>query len=132
MNINWEKGKPLPNAKAAKIDLQKFTEYSMKPDNPQNQGKWMGFAMLGYLVETTEGRRIAAQDIVRQLSKALPYATAHRGKNNAYGIRFKVKIEVEGFNARTGDLITIWQIDRDAAIPRLITNWLEVHNQRRF
>jgi hypothetical protein len=39
MNINWKEGEPLPNAEKAEIDLRKFTEYSMKPDNHQNQGK---------------------------------------------------------------------------------------------
>ncbi len=128
MNINWKEGEPLPNAEKAKIDQSKFTQYSMKPDNPQNQGKWMGFAMLGYPVETTEGRQIAAQDVIQQLCKALPYAIAYSSKNNTYGMRFKVMITIKGFNDKSGNLITIWQIDRDKTIPRLITNWVEVYN----
>ena len=100
----------------------------MKPDNPQNQGKWMGFAMLGYPVETPEGREIAAKNVIKQLRNALPYVSALKGKNNAYGIRFKVTIKIKGFNTRTGDLTTIWQIDKNSTIPRLITNWVKVNN----
>ena len=35
---------------------------------------------------------------------------------------------IKGFNDKSGNLITIWQIDRDKTIPRLITNWVEVYN----
>ncbi len=128
MNINWQEGEPLPNAEKAEIDLRKFTEYSMKPDNPQNQGKWMGFAMIGYPVETAEGRQIATQDVIQQIRQILPQTPAYQSKNNPYGIRLKVTIIIKGFNGQQGNLITIWQIDQDKTIPRLITNWLEVHN----
>lgn len=80
---DWKEQEPLPEAETAEIERRKFTQYSMKPDNPQNQGKWMGFAMLSYYVEITEGREIAAQDVVRQLCKALPRAIACKSKNNA-------------------------------------------------
>jgi hypothetical protein len=128
MNINWKEGEPLPNAEKAEIDLRKFTEYSMKPDNPQNQGKWMGFAMIGYPVETSEGRQIASQDVIQQIRQTLSHTPAYKSKNNPYGIRLKVTIIIKGFNGQQGNLITIWQIDQDKTIPRLITNWLEVHN----
>ena len=128
MSINWKEGEPLPNAEKAEIDLRKFTEYSMKPENPQNQGKWMGFAMISYPVETSEGRQIATQDVIQQIRQALPNTPAYQSKNNQYGLRFKVTIIIKGFNGKQGNLITIWQIYPDQTIPRLITNWLEVHN----
>ncbi len=43
-------------------------------------------------------------------------------------MRLKVIIKIKGFNGREGNLITIWQIDQDKTIPRLITNWLEVYS----
>ena len=128
MSINWREGLPLPNADQAEIDLRKFTDYSLKPDNPQNQGKWMGFAMIGYPVETSECRQIATQDIIQQIRQKLPYTPAYKSKNNPYGIRLKVIINIKGFNGQEGNLITIWQIDQDKTIPRLITNWLEVYS----
>jgi hypothetical protein len=128
MDINWKEGETLPNGEKAEIDMRKFTEYSMKPDNPQNQGKWMGFAMIGYPVETPEGRQIATQDVVQQIRQNLPHIPAYKSKNNPYGIRLKVTIRIKGFNEKQGNLITIWQIDQNKNIPRLITNWLEVYN----
>ena len=127
MNIDWKQGEPLPNAEEAEIDLRKFTDYSMKPENPTNQGKWMGFAMIGYPVETPEGRQIATQDVIQQIRETLPYAPAYKSKNNPYGMRLRVTIIIKGFNGKQGNLITIWQIDRGKTIPRLITNWLEVY-----
>ena len=127
-DLNWQEGNPLPNAGIAEIDLRKFTQYSMKPDNPRNQGKWKGFAILGYRVETIADRTIAAHNVVRQLHRALLSTTAYKSKNNPYGIRFEVTITIRGLNGRTGDLITIWQIDRDKTVPRLITNWVKVNN----
>jgi hypothetical protein len=38
MSISWKEGDPLPNADQAEIDLRKFTDYSLQPNNPQNQG----------------------------------------------------------------------------------------------
>jgi hypothetical protein len=128
MSISWREGLPLPNADQAEIDLRKFIDYSLQPNNPQNQGKWMGFAMIGYPVETSEGRQIATQDITQQIRQQLPYTPAYKSKNNPYGIRLKVTIRIKGFNGQEGNLITIWQIDQDKTIPRLITNWLEVYS----
>jgi hypothetical protein len=128
MSISWKEGEPLPNADQAEIDLRKFTDYSWQPNNPQNQGKWMGFAMIGYSVETQEGRQIATQDIIQQIRQILPYAPAYKSKNNPYGMRLKVTIRIKGFNGGQGNLITIWQIDQGKIIPRLITNWLEVYS----
>ena len=42
----------------------------------------MGFAMIGYSVETQEGRQIATQDIIQQIRQILPYAPAYKSKNN--------------------------------------------------
>ena len=128
MSINGKEGEPLPNADQAEINLRKFTDYSLQPDNPQNQGKWMGFAMIGYPVESPEGRQIATQDIIQQIRQNLAHTPAYKSKNNLYGMRLKVTIRIKGFNGQRGNLITIWQIDQDKTIPRLITNWLEVYS----
>jgi len=34
MSISWKEGEPLPNADQAEIDLRKFTDYSLQPNNP--------------------------------------------------------------------------------------------------
>lgn len=98
----------------------------MNPNNPANQGKWMAFAVLGYDVQSTESRKAAAQNIINQLRQGLVNAAATEGQNSIYGIRFQVRVRVQGLNGRQGSLVTIWQIDNDKNVPKLITNWLEV------
>lgn len=127
MNFDWKEGEPLPNGEQAEIDHRKFIDYSMKPENPANQGKWMGFAIMGYPVETKSGREIATQDVIQQIRQALPYTPAYSSTVNLYGMRLKVTITIKGFNGKQGSLLTIWQIDQGKNIPRLITNWVEVH-----
>ena len=128
MSQDWNPGESLPMADNAEIDPRKFEEYSMNPNNPANQGKWMAFAVLGYDVESTQSRQAAAQNIIKQLRQGLVNAPAIQGQNSIYGIRFQVQVRIFGVNGRVGNLMTIWQIDNDKNVPRLITNWLEVNH----
>jgi hypothetical protein len=125
--VNWKPGNPLPNAENAEIDLRKFSEYSMNPDNSQNQGKWIAFNAIGYDVRTAESREAAAQTLIDQLRQSFLEAPANPGKLNPYGIRFNVASTIQGSNGRQGVLRTVWQVDRGKETPRLITNWLEVY-----
>ncbi len=127
--MNWKPGEPLPNVQAAEIDPRKFADYSMNPDNPTNQGKWMAFAAIGYDLSTLEARSAATLSILTQLRLALPQAPAFPAQTSTYGLRFAVQVGVQGPNGRTGKLNTIWQIDRDQENPRLITNWLQVQQE---
>lgn len=117
----------LPNSKKAEIDVEKFFHYSMDPSNIGNQNKWMAFQKIGYQVHAADSRWEAAQDVISQLKESLAEAPAIPGKNTQYGQRYKVFTSIIGPNGDTGTLITIWQIDKGNATPRLITNWLEVH-----
>jgi hypothetical protein len=108
------------------IDARKFIEYSMNPDHPDNQGKWMAFAKLGYDVESLEGRNIAARDVIAQLRQSFDSAPSIPGKNTTWGSRFQLRIRIRGLNGQEGTLVTNWQIDRGTDIPRMVTNWLEV------
>jgi hypothetical protein len=125
--VNWKPGDPLPNAENAEVDLRKFSDYSMNPDNAQNQGKWMAFKAIGYDVRTAESREAAAQILVDQLRQTILEAPTNPGKLNLYGLRFNVSITIQGSNGRQGLLKTMWQIDHGKETPRLITNWLEVY-----
>jgi len=115
------------------IDPRKFVEYSMNPSHPDNRGKWMAFAALGYDVQSTTGRNIAAQNIIDQLRQSFPTSestSSTPGKTTIWGVRFQLRIKIQGLNGRQGDLITNWQIDQDKNTPRLITNWLEVYQEQ--
>jgi hypothetical protein len=118
----------LPRASEAAVDPAKFVDYSMNPANPGNQGKWIAFAELGYDVSTPEGRRVGFAHILQQVTAALPCALAGDPFPTPYGSRYRVKIEILGLNQKKGTLVTVWQVDKESLIPRLVTNWLEVHN----
>lgn len=126
MDRDWNPNDPLSMAEGAQIAPRKFEEYSMNPNNPVNQGKWMAFAALGYDVQSIESRKAAAQNIINQLRQGLVNAAATQGQNSIYGIWFQVRVRIQGLNGRQGSLVTIWQIDNDKNVPKLITNWLEV------
>jgi len=126
MYQDWNLGESLPMAQDAEIDPRKFEQYSINPNNPANQGKWMAFVALGYDVQSAESRKAAAQNIINQLRQGISNAPATQGQNSRYGIRFQVRVRIQGLNGREGTLVTTWQIDNDKDVPRLITNWLEV------
>ncbi|CCI21064.1 MAG: hypothetical protein IM486_00250 [Microcystis sp. M114S2] len=127
MEQNWQSGNPLPMAKQAEIDPRKFTEYSMNPFNTNNQGKWQAFMILGYNIESSQGRQIAAQSIINQIRLHLENNPATLDEPSEYGIRFTVTIPIIGINYLQGTLVTKWQIDKNKQIPRLITNWLKIN-----
>ena len=129
MSQDWKPGDPLPKAEDAEIDPHKFEEYSMNPNNPSNQGKWMAFAAIGYDVQNAEARKAATDDVIRQLREGLGNAPAVKGQTSIYGFRFQVRVRIRGLNKREGTLVTHWQIDNGKEIPRLITNWLEVNKR---
>lgn len=99
----------------------------MNPDNSNNQGKWLAFEAIDYDLRTEQHRKIAAQAIIEQLRQAILTAPALPAKISPHGLRFKVSIELQGLNGQQGLLVTIWQIDQNREVPRLVTNWLEVY-----
>ncbi|UBF27785.1 hypothetical protein K9N68_07685 [Kovacikia minuta CCNUW1] len=125
--MSWSFGQSLPNAQNAEIDPRKFEEYSMNPDNPANQGKWMAFEAIGYDVRDIGNRRIAAGNVISQLRQKLTEVSAFQRQPSIYGLRFEVQVVIQGPNGKVGNLLTIWQIDNGAETPRLITNWLTVY-----
>lgn len=124
---DWQPGEPLPENEQARIDSAKFERYSMNPNNANNGGKWQAFEQLGYDVQTPEGRSQGAQDVIAQLRGKLPNESATEAKSTSFGRRFEVRADITGPNGRTGTLNTIWQYDSGSNVPRLITNWLQVH-----
>lgn len=130
MDQKWQSGNPLPMAKYAEIDPHKFTEYSMNPSNPNNQGKWKAFEALGYNIDSPQNRKIAVESIITQIRLQLEHTSAILDEPSPYGTRFTVIISIVGLNHREGKLVTKWQIDNNKTIPRLITNWLQVFKEK--
>ncbi len=115
------------NSDRAIIEPAKFTEYSMNLEHPQNRGKALAFKEIGYVVDTPEGRTAAAQDVVAQLRSKLKDSPTIPDRETAYGQRYMVRTKITGPNDETGTLVTIWQYDIGTWVPRLVTNWLQVH-----
>lgn len=120
----WKDGDPLPRSSAALIDRAKFEKYSMDPNNKGNGGKAVAFKTLGYEVDSEAGRQFRATDVVEQLKNQLAITPAKKGKSTAFGDRFEVRVQIKGPSGE-GTLVTVWQVE--GGVPRLITNWLEVH-----
>lgn len=106
----------------------KFTKYSMAPENPNNDGKHEAWIALGY--DLGPGRRRAAEDVMRQLCQLLPATRVSGRTETEYGPRYSTRTRVVGPNGRTGTLVSVWQFDRGSEDPRMITHWLEVHEER--
>jgi hypothetical protein len=111
----WKTGDPLPQAPRALIDPAKFTRSSMDPNNLKNNGKWKAFEALGYDVRSDAVRQRATQDVTE-------------AKMTQHGRRFQVRTPITGLNGKEGTLVTTWQFDVGSDVPRLIANWLEVHD----
>ncbi len=120
----WKKGEPLPRSSKAVIDRAKFEKYSMDPNNKGNGGKAIAFKKIGYDVETEAGRHVGTTNVVDQLESQLATTPAKKGKSTGFGDRFEVRVHIKGPSGE-GTLVTVWQIE--GGDPRLITNWLEVH-----
>lgn len=115
---------PLPNASKAVIDPRKFADYSMDQGNPNNAGKWTAWRDIGYDVNTTAGRAAATDDVIAQLGRQLaPGHATYQGEFPG-GPRYEMDTIINGPSGQ-GTLKTIWQIED--GVPRLITNWLKVH-----
>ena len=67
------------------IDDRKFIEYSMNPNHPDSQGKWMAFAELGYDVQSLDGRNIAAQDVIAGVAPKFRQRTVYSRQNYYLG-----------------------------------------------
>lgn len=70
---------------------------------------------------------MAAEEIIRQLRQSLPDTPAIQTAQSPHGLRFQVRVAIQGLNGQRGSLVTGWQIDTGKEIPKLITNWLEVY-----
>ncbi len=86
----------------------------------------MAFEAMGYDLDTEQNRAIAAQAIIKQLRQAILTAPATFARVSPH-LRFNVSIEIQGLNGRQGRLVSVWQIDQNREVPRLVTNWLEVY-----
>jgi hypothetical protein len=124
-----ESGDQLPNADRAAIDPRKFVDYSMNPDNPNNDGKWKAWPMDGYGVGNEPDRRRASEDVQRQLRAGLADSEITKHRQSPHGEQFTTRTPIVGPNGRGGHVYAAWQFDPGVTDPRMVTNWLAVHRK---
>jgi filamentous hemagglutinin len=123
----------LPNLERAEIDERKFSEYSMNPGHPDNNGKADGWRALGYDVDNSQARREAARELRDLiLEESLANGKVAEVRDDSYGLRPRVISGITGPNGKNATLVTCWLIeDRSGtAIPRLITTWVRPHRDK--
>jgi filamentous hemagglutinin len=123
----------LPNLERAEIDERKFSDYSMNPGHPDNRGKAEGWRALGYDVDNPQARREAALELRDlTLEESLENGKVAEIREDSYGRRPRVISGITGPNGKNATLVSCWLIeDRSgAAIPRLITTWVQPHRDK--
>lgn len=114
-------GETMPNRELAKTSLDKFTKYSLDPNNPKASGKPEAYRRgLGYTKENAVELRDKIHAAVTSGS-ICPYEI----ETSNYGAKYKYRIPITGPNGKTKNVIAVYQIDSGADEPRLITNYLE-------
>lgn len=123
----------MPNADRAEIDTRKFSDYSLNPDHPGNNGKADGWRALGYDVDSQQARSEAAEDI-RELIRdgLLVNGKVAETRDSPFGPKYTVLSGFTGPNGRHSTLITCWLADGEAghAVPRLVTTWVQPHRNK--
>jgi hypothetical protein len=114
---------PLPNCQRTIIEDSKLLEYALSPENERGRHKARLFArVLGFT-------RANWQELRQAILNALPYCNAAPQSETPFGKKYTVVVPVTGPNARTADVLTVWQYDRrpDGTLrdmPRLVTLYL--------
>jgi hypothetical protein len=100
----------------------------MNPGHHSECGKHKAFHAVGWELSTLQLREKAAGEVIGILRASLPPADV-RLFSSAYGTRYETRTVLKGPNGRVGSLIVIWQVAPSTVVPRLITNWFEVHKE---
>ena len=123
----------LPNLHLAEVDERKFSEYSLNPSHPHNNGKAEWWQALGYDVENPQARSDAAQDLREMIREEL----LARGKvvetrDTKYGPACRVLNPFIGPNGAHATLVTCWIVESrsDPIHPKLTTTWVQPHRDK--
>jgi hypothetical protein len=111
----------MPNYAKANTPIDKFTSYSLNPENPQNSGKAEAYKRaLGYT-------KTNASELKNKIHNAIITGTAkpYEVVQSNYGTKYKYRISITGPNGKTKNVIAVYQIDKGCKIPRMVTNYVE-------
>jgi hypothetical protein len=105
---------PLPNASRARVEQSKIREYLLDDDHPEGASKAFFFRQFGFRKGQWE-----------QFAEALRnHAVQHEVQDKAaseYGTRYIIEGPLHTPDGRNPVVRTVWIVDDDATIPRLVT-----------
>ncbi len=104
----------LPNAEQAEITDRKLLTYLLNHTHPQNKGKAAFYAIVGYTNQNTELLRAA-------LIKLILSSEVTKTIDTQFGKRYVVEGWLDCPTGKSYPLRTVWFIDTDATIPKLVT-----------
>ena len=112
----------LPKRKAAQIPTEKFTEYALNPRKAPDKAVAFSSA-LGYDVDSVD-------DLIGRIREGLGRFPAKQKGDNGYGMRYEVRMEIEGRNSRTAKIITAWIDDNKTKEMRLVSAYVDKEKRR--
>lgn len=109
----------LPNFDKASIPVSKLSGYALNKNHPVGKHKAIAFEkVLGY----TEANQ---NDLIVEIRKGLTQYRAISRKATQYGQPYEVQMVIAGANGRTAKIKTGWIVEKDSAIPRLTTVYID-------
>ena len=112
----------LPKRRAARIPTEKFTEYALNPQKAPDKAVAFSSA-LGYDVDSVD-------DLIGRIREGLGRFPAKQKGDNGYGMRYEVRMEIEGRNSRTAKIITAWIDDNKTKKMRLVSAYVDKEKRR--
>jgi hypothetical protein len=108
------KGERLPNAERAVVPERKVVAYLLSEAHPDGRGKARFFAAFGF---STSRWQLLADALRLHAAENRVAETAE----TAFGVRYVVEGILHAPDGRTPTVRTVWFVDRDGEVPRLVT-----------
>ncbi|HVX47392.1 MAG TPA: hypothetical protein VHC49_26110 [Mycobacteriales bacterium] len=123
----------LPGGERATIDPPKLANYTLDPNHPQNGGKAKGWAVLGYEVDTPEGRERSAamiDPLIRENARTGTAEFEAEFEDGRYQ-HYTTRTVITGPNGKRGRIVTSWRFDTETRQTRLITTRVQPFKEGR-
>ncbi len=101
--------------------IEKFSKYSLNPNNKNNDGKAEAYKRgLGFDQSNAEELRKAIHDKITS-GHLKPFDI----KQTNFGVKYAFRVLIIGVNGKKKYVVAVYQIDNGEETPRLVTNYLD-------
>src|SRR3972149_7961322 len=104
----------LPNVDAAIVSQEKIIGYLLNPLHPDGAGKAQFFEAMGFRVDQWNVLANALRDMAKKAQIVHGIDSSHGGKYIVDGV-------LETPSGRKVTVRSVWIVDRDESVPRLVT-----------